>query len=142
MKKMKTPPKLTKEEIEKIENWLWLDHWHFETLFLKNCTEISSFIILWSTDRKHEPEYARVYGLQAVYTNSGKRCIANIFIRYSYRVYRVHDICQAAEIVQLLKKETTYDQYLNRVHEEKNMIKQKTKTKIKRLGVVAREKVA
>lgn len=107
-KQFKSLPILYPHERIQLNRFLHMEDWHFEALFMGHCTEISTFFI--GTDSSGQPEYAKVFGLQARYTSTGKSCIANIFIRYDYRVYRVHDICQAADLIALLKKNAEYQE--------------------------------
>jgi hypothetical protein len=146
-RKLKAPPKLTKEETERIDKWIWMDHWHFEILFEEKCIELSSFIIHWNKDGDQTPERAKVYGLRGVFIRTGRSCIANIFIRYCCRLYRVYDISQAAEIVRLLEKEVKCEEYIRSKWRQKdearrNALAKKHKVKVKKLQVVSEEKVA
>jgi hypothetical protein len=115
---------LNPHERQSLRNWLYFDDWHFEVLFLEHCIEMSSF----SIPRKGSYGVAKVYGLKAILTNSRRACVANIFIRYEYRVYRVHDIEQAVTFVKLLRKEADYEE--SRDRERKRRIEEKKKKKM------------
>jgi hypothetical protein len=149
-RRLKVFPKPTKEEVEKLAQHLWMADWHFEATIKKKCTEISSHSIFW---KKNEQDshwvQATVFGLQAIKTETKESCIANIFIRYERRVYQTVQLSTVIEIIALLKKEAEFDEYKNKLwgiqwNERKKIraAKQQEKGKIKRLKVVAKEKVA
>jgi len=110
-RKSEVPPKLTKEETERLEKYISMADWHFEILFLGKCTQVSSHIIHWGMTKKSEPAYAKVYGINAVPVAAQKPVLVNFFIRYEVRVYGVPDIIKATEIIKLLEKEATYNKY-------------------------------
>lgn len=128
-KESQKSPVLNPRERQVLKNWLYLDDWHFEVLFLGHCIEMSSFCIR----RKDEWEIAKVYGLKAIYPDSKRSCIANIFIRYEYKVYRVHDIEQAGTLIRLLRKEVDYEEYMERQRKKRFEERKKGKMAIKEL---------
>lgn len=147
-KKLKAPPKLTPEETKKVQNFIWMADWHFEETIKKKCTEMSAFPIDYETvDGKSQWVYAKVYGLQGVFTETKEPCIANVFIRYQNLVYQVSDIIAAGELIQLLKKEYAYDEYQDKLwkqqfEERQRKQKAKEKGKVRKLRVVSKAKVA
>ena len=149
-RKLKAPPKPTKEEAESLKKYLWMDNWHFEETIKKKCTEISSYSIYWhKSENNYHWVYATVFGLRGIRIQTNEPCIANLFIRYKTRVYQMAGILNAAGIIQLLKKEAEFEEYKEKLRdqqwkERKKVIaaKQKEKAKVKKLRVVAKEKAA
>jgi len=149
-KKLKIPPKPTIEESVKLKRFIRMEDWHFESTIKKNCTEISSeFIYKIKMKEDFHLVYATVFGLKAVKGEEQESCIANIFIRYATRVYQVDDIKDIIEIIHLLKKEDAFEEYSEKIWEQKweakkklMAIKKREKAKVKKLKIVPKRKVA
>lgn len=145
-RKLKAPPKPTKEETAKLERCIWMADWHFEETIKKKCTEIASYCVHWEKD---DWKRATVYGLKAVKGEAKEPCIANLFIRYGTRVYQTNDLEKVPEIIKLLNKEKKYEEYEDKIAEQKykerqKIIaqKQKQKGKVRKLKVAGRKKAA
>ncbi len=147
-KKLVVPPKLTVQESRKTGRFILMENWHFDATIKKKCTEMSAFPINYETiNREGQWVYAKVYGLQGVFTETKEPCIANVFIRYENLVYQVSDIIAAGELIQLLKKEYAYDEYQDKLwkqqfEERQRKQKAKEKGKVRKLRVVSKAKVA
>jgi len=139
-RKLKTVPKPTKKEAATLNKFIWMADWHFDCTIKKKCAEISSYIIRWEDG---ECEKAFVYGLQAIKTITEEPCIANIFIRYSSKVYQTTDLKSITEIIALLKKEAEFDDYNEKLDDQRWKkrqkllnAKKKKKFKVKKLRLV------
>lgn len=147
-KKLVAPPKLTAQERKKTDKFIWMADWHFDATIKRKCTEMSKFPIYYKTiNGEGQWVHAKVYGLQAVFTNTEEPCIANFFIRYENLVYQVSDVIAAGELIQLLKKEYAYDEYEDKLwkqqfEERQRKQKAKEKGKVRKLRVVSKAKVA
>lgn len=149
-RKLKVVPKPNPHEYQKLNNYMWMADWHFTETIKPECTEIESENIYWKSDESTW-EWAKVFGLQGIKTDSKEPCIANFFIRYRFKVYQVRTIKSVTELLQLLKKEAAYKEYQDKVWKQKfeerkkiEEIKKKAreKAKVKKLKVVAEKKVA
>jgi hypothetical protein len=123
-KELKAPPKPTTQERQKLENYFYLPNWQFDSLIGNKCTIISSRIIQWT---KEDSEYAHIYGLRAVFTDSGKQCFANFFVHYQSQVYQFMEIYEAIAMIELIKKDTLYDEHAAKVWQKKYDERQKKK---------------
>ncbi|SIS96509.1 hypothetical protein SAMN05421788_102366 [Filimonas lacunae] len=145
MRKLKEPAKLTPMEKNKLSKSIWLKDWHFNLLIKRHCTEISSHLICWDNDKAH---YAFIWGLNAVKTNTNDPCIANLFVRYDFRLYQFHSISDACKMIEMLKKEHEYDEYEEKMYlqeseRKKNAKERSSKSKnVKTLKANSKEDVA
>jgi hypothetical protein len=145
-RQLKAPPKLTKEEAEKLKRCIWMADWHFEHTIKRKCTEVATYYIRW---KKENWELATVFGLEAMKSETKEPCIANLFIRYENRVYQTQSLSDVSTLIELLKKDCKYDEYENKVREQKyrereKLIsqKRKEKTKVRKLKIVTKKKAA
>jgi len=113
---IKIPPKPTKEEEVKLSRFFYLPGWQFDKLIEDHCILVSSRIIKWD---KQEPVYAGIYGLRAILTESEQLCFGNFFVRFQNLVYQFCNIEQAVGMIELLKKEKTYEEYEDKMWRKK-----------------------
>jgi hypothetical protein len=108
----KHPPKPNREETERLKNFIWLEEPQFDALFRAKCIELSSIPVKWKVSlRNHVATKAQVYGLRAVRVHDRQSCIVNFFIRYQRRLYQAYSMNEACNLVDLLKKEATFENY-------------------------------
>ncbi len=119
---LKAPEKINKKGEAKLNRFFYLPGWQFESLIESKSTLIATKIIKWG---KGEAIYAFIYGLRAVRADTGKPCFGNYFLHYGNKVYQFGDIEQAIEMVELLKKEITYDEYEKEIWQRKHEERQK-----------------
>src|SRR5687768_5206189 len=116
----RNPPKPTREESERLKNFIWMEDRQFESVFKPKCTELSSLPIRWKISlRRHVAVKAQVYGLRAFRLHDRQPCIVNYFIRYHRRLYQAFTMPEACDLISLLKKEAAYDAFEKQVYAEK-----------------------
>ena len=139
-RELKTPPKPTKEEAEKLRNFMWMADWHFEETIKRKCTKIECYYI-YNTSEDAQP--ALVYGLEAMNSETKEPCIANLFIRYSYRVYQMRTLSSVTQMIDLLRKEEKYKEYEDKLSDQQYKERKKLLAKKKKeKGMVRKLKVA
>ena len=145
-RKIKAPPKPTQEEKVLLSRFLSMPGWHFDATIKIKCSEIDSYTIEWTKDDWIK---AIVYGLEAVKTETKESCIANLFVRYKYRVYQVDDISKVIGLIELIKKEAKYEKYRDKMWEKKFKERQKaiaqkekSKVKVKKLKTETKKRAA
>ncbi len=144
-KKLKSPPKPSKPETERLKNFLKMEDWHFETLIRSNCTEIEMAYLGWTKAYgKSESVKAFLYGLKAIKTDTQQSCLANFFIRYGSRVYQTYSIKDACEILDFLEKEFKFSEYKHKLWQKKfrerqKLIAQKSVLQIKNVKTKVKE---
>lgn len=132
-KTLRIPLKLTKEEEALLNNFFLLPGWQFEALIGHKCTELSKQLIYRENGN---PQYAITYGLNAVYENSNKPCIANFFILFGSRVFQSSAIAIVVKIPDLLKREYNWEEYQYKLWKQKDDIKKsELKTKVKKVNL-------
>lgn len=123
MQKIKHPQiKPTKAEQQKLDSSFHLPGWHFEKVILPDCILISREFI---SNSRVGFEYATLYGLTGINTESRQRVIANFFLRYKSRLYQFNHIKDAIEMIELIKKEKRWEDYEELMWEAKRVERQK-----------------
>lgn len=122
MEKNEKVSKLSMHEKEILERKFYLPGWQFDALISSHCTHLEEDTIHWQAAK---PVKATIYGLQGIFTESKKPCIANFFVHFESRTYQCYRIDQALRVIELLKKEAKYDEYMNRLWKQKDQERQK-----------------
>jgi hypothetical protein len=131
-KEQSKPAELTTAETQRLESYFWLSDWQFETLIERHCRQIETEIICWTGKKgEREPQYATIFGLDAIFASSKKQCTANFFIRYAQRVYQANRLDNVLKAVELLKREAAIDEYEERTWEQKQKLRKQQKRKRK-----------
>lgn len=123
--KIKKPPALTRPESEKLDRYIWMSDWQFDSTIKSSCIEIASYLIN-QKEENNAWEKAIVFGLQGIWIHSKEPCIANIFIRYGCQVFQTTSLSAVVELIDLLKKEAELDKYENEMLEALQKERQKT----------------
>lgn len=111
-KKLKEPLKLNANEKAKLSKFFYLPDWQFEVLIGHKCTEMER---KWISQDEEGINFAILYGLRAVYTNTNKACIANYFINFGSRTYQCRTVSDAIELMNLLYRENEIEVYKDAV---------------------------
>lgn len=82
-----------------------LPGWQFDKLFLPHMIEIDKVLIWEWREPNREAQYAILYGLKAIYTETKVECCGAYFIRYKDMVHQVQNPRDAQELYDLFLKQ-------------------------------------